>query len=31
LLNGKATSTAKVPLVSQLRRLDLVLQSVFNI
>lgn len=31
LLNGKATSTAKVPLVSQLRRLDLVLQAVFNI
>jgi phage tail sheath gpL-like len=31
LLNGKATSTAKVPLVAQLRRLDLVLQAVFNI
>ena len=31
LLNGKATSTAKVPLVAQLRRLDLVLQAMFNI
>lgn len=31
LLNGKATSTAKVPLVAQLRRLDLVLQAVFNV
>lgn len=31
LLNGKATSTAKVKHVAQLRGLDLVLQSVFNI
>lgn len=31
LLNGTATSTAKVPLVVQLRRLDLVLQAVFNV